>query len=253
MLLECCIDCVESGLNAEKGGAGRVELCANLIDGGTTPSYGMIKAVKNALHIPVNVIIRPRGGDFYYNENEMEVMVEDILACKAIGVNGVVIGCLTKDGKVDMEKNHRLMEAARPLSVTFHRAIDMAQDMMEAVEACIALGVDRILTSGGCNTVMEGKDTIRAMKKLAGDKLQIMAGGGVTADNIRELVQYTGIKEVHGSARDYVFSDMEYKKQGVFMGGEKKNTQELEFKWKQTSATVVAKFVGQIADLWRVC
>ncbi|KAK8801744.1 hypothetical protein WA538_005582, partial [Blastocystis sp. DL] len=239
MLLEVCIDRVESAVNAERGGAGRVELCDNLVDGGTTPSYGMIKIVKESISIPVNVIIRPRGGDFYYNENEMRIMLEDIEACKRIGVHGVVIGCLTKDGQVDMEKNRRLMEAARPLSVTFHRAIDMTVDPVKATEDCIELGVDRILTSGGCNTVMEGKDTIRKMVAAAKGKLQIMAGGGVTASNIRELVQYTGVKEVHGSARDYVNSEMEYKKEGVFMGGEKKNTQELEFKWKQTSEKVV--------------
>ncbi|CBK25107.2 uncharacterized protein [Blastocystis hominis] len=253
MLLEVCIDRVESAINAERGGAGRVELCDNLIDGGTTPSYGMIKTVKNAINIPVNVIIRPRGGDFYYNENEMQIMIEDILACKSIGVNGVVIGCLTKDGKVDMEKNRRLIEAARPLSVTFHRAIDMTVDLLEATRDCIALGVDRILTSGGCNTVMEGKETIKEMRKIAEGRLQIMAGGGVTATNIRELVEFTGIKEVHGSARDYVESEMEYRKEGVFMGGEKKNTQELEFKWKQTSEAMVKQFVGQIADLCSLC
>ncbi|KAK8807557.1 copper homeostasis protein [Blastocystis sp. subtype 4] len=249
MLLEVCIDRVESAVNAEKGGAGRVELCDNLVDGGTTPSYGMIKLVKESISIPVNVIIRPRGGDFFYNENEMRVMLEDIEACKRIGVNGVVIGCLTEDGKVDMEKNRRLIEAARPLSVTFHRAIDMTVDPLQATKNCIELKVDRILTSGGCNTVMEGKDTIREMVRIADGHLQIMAGGGVTGSNIRELVQYTGVKEVHGSARDYVCSAMKYRKQGVFMGGEKKNTQELEFKWKQTSEQVVQQFVSAIADL----
>ncbi|KAK8794875.1 hypothetical protein WA158_001855 [Blastocystis sp. Blastoise] len=243
MFVECCIDRVASGLEAQKGGAQRVELCDNLIDGGTTPSYGMIKNMVKALSIPVNVIIRPRGGDFLFNEDEMQVMISDIEICKELGVDGVVIGCLTKYGTVDKDQTKRLIEVARPMSVTFHRAIDMTVDIYQALEDCIELGIDRILTSGGCNDVYTGRDTLRKMVEQAGDRIVIMGGGGVTEKNVKEIVEYSGIHEVHGTARDYINSGMIYRKQGVFMGGEKKNTQELEFQWKQTSSKIVHEIV----------
>lgn len=207
---EACVDSVESSLNAQQGGADRIELCADLLEGGITPSYAMLKLVMEKLTIPVNVLVRPRGGDFLYTDNEFEVMKKDIEFCKQIGVNGVVIGILNDDGTVDKIRTQELIEAARPMSVTFHRAFDMTRDPLEALNTLIELGVDRLLTSGQEADVYKGIPTLQKMVEYADNRIVIMPGGGVTETNIKEVVEKTGANEIHASARERVRSKMKY-------------------------------------------
>lgn len=210
ILFEACVDSVESALSAQTGGADRIELCADLLEGGITPSYAMIKLVLEKLKIPVNVIIRPRGGDFLYTDYEFEVMKKDIEFCKQAGVNGVVIGILNDDGTIDKKRTKQLIEAAKPMSVTFHRAFDMTRDPEEALNTLIELGVDRLLTSGQESDVHKGIPTLKNLVELAGDKITIMPGGGVNEINIKEVVEKTGVKEIHASAREKARSKMNY-------------------------------------------
>lgn len=210
MLFEVCVDSVESAINAETGGADRIELCADLLEGGITPSYAMIKLVLEKLKIPVNVIIRPRGGDFLYTDYEYEVMKRDIEFCKQAGVNGVVIGILKDDGTIDKTRTKELIETAKPMSVTFHRAFDMTRDPEEALNTLIELGIDRLLTSGQEADVHKGIPTLKKLVELAGDKIIIMPGGGVDEINIKEVVEKTGVKEIHASAREKARSKMNY-------------------------------------------
>lgn len=210
ILFEACVDSVESAINAETGGADRIELCANLLEGGITPSYAMIKLVQEKLHIPVNVLVRSRGGDFLYTDYEFEVMRKDIEFCKQAGVNGVVIGILKDDGTIDKTRTQKLIEAAKPMNVTFHRAFDMTRDPEEALSVLIELGVDRLLTSGQEADVHKGIPTLKKLVELAGEKIVIMPGGGVNESNIKEVAEKTGAKEIHASAREKARSKMNY-------------------------------------------
>ena len=211
VLFESCIDSVSDAVAAERVGAGRVELCANLLEGGTTPSVGMMRAVVAKARIPVFAIIRPRGGDFLYSADEIEVMLRDIEAAKGAGVHGIVGGALHPNGAVDEDGTEALLEAAAPLPFTFHRAFDMTRDHDEALDACMALGVPRILTSGGSATALQAADTLRRLRLRAGERLIVMAGGGVRASNVRDLVQRTGVQEVHLGPRRQVASTMRVK------------------------------------------
>ena len=197
VLVEACVDSVASAVAAERGGAGRLELCDNLSDGGTTPSAGMISAVKAAVRIPVFVIVRPRGGDFAYSDVELGVMRLDIEAARMLGAEGVVMGVLTKDARVDAEHTRGLMDAAAGLPVTFHRAFDHARDLPQALEALMTLGVARVLTSGGAASALEGVATIGALVKRAGGSIAVMAGGSVREENVQEVVLRSGVSEVH--------------------------------------------------------
>jgi copper homeostasis protein len=220
ILIEACVDSPQSALAAQQGGANRVELCADLFEGGCTPSAGSLLLAQRVLSIPVNVILRPRGGDFCYSDAEYEEMRLDVQFCKHAGVAGVVIGVLTPEGAVDVDRTARLIEMARPLSVTFHRAFDVTRDPWEALDTLISLGVDRILTSGQEPSVVEGLDLISELTKAAGDRVIIMPGGGVTARNIRKIVSATGAKEIHVYAAEPQASPMRYFNTRVFMGGE---------------------------------
>lgn len=217
--LEICVDSVEGALAAQTGGAQRVELCDNLLEGGTTPSAGMIALTRQQLQIGVNVIIRPRGGDFCYSDLEFAVMHYDIVQAKQLGADGVVIGLLNPDGTIDKARTAILIELARPLSVTFHRAFDMAVDPQQALEDLIDLGVDRVLTSGQESSALEGLDLITALVQQAGDRIIVMPGGGVNERNIHKIVSQSGVREVHLSARSSVESAMTYRRSHVFMGG----------------------------------
>lgn len=199
-LLEIAAASIASAVAAQEGGADRIELCANLREGGTTPSFGTLVEARERLRIPIHVLIRPRGGDFLYDEAEAAVMRRDIAACVQAGADGVVIGALDADGDIDVALCRRLIEAAGPLDVTFHRAFDAARDRESALETIVALGCKRILTSGGAPSAPQGADTLAQLVRQAAGRIAIMAGGGVNADNVRELVARSGVGECHGSA-----------------------------------------------------
>jgi copper homeostasis protein len=220
IILEICLDSVESAIAAQQGGANRVELCDNLLEGGTTPSAGMIALARKNIEIGLNVIIRPRGGDFYYSDVEFEVMKYDLEQAKRLGANGVVIGLLNPDGSVDGERTGALVELARPMSVTFHRAFDMSRDPYEALENLVKLGIDRVLTSGQENSVLEGLDLITELVQQAGDRIIIMPGGGITERNINKIVAQSGVKEIHVVGTIPLESQMIYRNPRSFMGGE---------------------------------
>ncbi len=217
--LEICANSTESCIAAQAGGAVRVELCAGIPEGGTTPSYGEMVMARRAIDIQLNVIIRPRAGDFLYCDNELHAMLLDITAARAAGADGVVFGCLNADGSVDLERNARLMAEAEGLSTTFHRAFDVCADPFEALEQIIKLGFDRILTSGQEATAFEGRFLIKQLVEQAAGRIIIMPGCGVNETNIAQLAAETGAREFHMSARHRLPSGMEYRNERVSMGG----------------------------------
>lgn len=217
--LEICAASVASCIAAEKGGANRIELCDNLLEGGTTPSYATIALAREKVKIDLFPIIRPRGGDFLYSDLEFEVMKKDIELCKQLGCNGVVIGILTPDGRVDKQRCKILTSLAWPMGVTFHRAFDMTDNPFEALEDIIAIGCERILTSGARNTALEGAALLKDLVARANDRIAIMAGAGVRANNIAQLITATGVTEYHTSAKAYEESKMVYRNPNVSMGG----------------------------------
>lgn len=217
--IEVCVESTDGLLAAEAAGADRAELCAALIEGGITPSWGMILEARRRARIPFHVIVRPRGGDFLYSPVEFEAMLADVRALREIGVAGVVVGCLSPDGTIDEARMRALVEAARPLSVTCHRAFDMTRDPIEAVEALVRCGVDRVLTSGQRDTAMEGLATIRACVEAAGGRIVIMACGGLDVDTIAAVRDATGARELHFAALRSVPSAMVHRNTAVGMGG----------------------------------
>jgi len=208
--IEICAGNIESVLAADIGGADLVELCENLSEGGTTPSYGSIVLSKEKCRLDVFVIIRSRGGDFVYSEIEFEVMLKDVQTAVEIGADGIVIGCLMPDGTVDIEKCTRLMEVAKGLPVTFHRAFDVTPDPFEAFETIRSLGINRILTSGQKNKAEEGLELIKKLQENAGTKLRIMPGSGINESNIQRIALSTGVNSFHASLREDV-SENNYK------------------------------------------
>jgi len=195
---------------AVEGGADRVELCASLVEGGTTPSYGTILQCRESFTVDLFPIIRPRGGDFLYTEEEFHIMLKEVQLCKEVGCNGVVIGLLQKDGAIDLKRTAALIQAAYPLEVTFHRAFDRCRDPYEALEQLISIGCQRILTSGQKPTVMEGVDTLVRLVKAADDRIIIMPGSGLRKDNIKWLAEKTGAVEFHSSLRGKANTQMEF-------------------------------------------
>lgn len=218
MILEMCIDSVESAIASAEGGADRVEFCANLLEGGTTPSLGAIRETKKRAKIDLSVMVRPRGGDFCHTEEEFAVMQEDIRIFKEEGVDCVVFGLLNPDGTVNAEWTAALLEIARPLPVTFHRAFDMCRDPFEALDTLIDLGVDRILTSGQEPSVFEGTELIQELIAKAEDRIVIMPGCGITLKNVHRVVSETGAQEIHVAAPAPQPSLMHHRNEAVFMG-----------------------------------
>lgn len=244
--IEICANSVQSALMAQEGGAYRVELCAGIPEGGTTPSHGEISVAATLLSATLlNVIIRPRGGDFHYDEIEQDIMLADIEFCKKVGVNGVVFGCLTSEGNVDLTVMQRLMKAAEGMEVTFHRAFDMCRNPHEALEEIISLGCHRVLTSGQSSNALEGAELIATLVKQAGGRIIIMPGCGVRPDNIRSIADITGAEEFHLSARASLESKMKYRNPYVSMGG----TFTLdEYIIQQTDPAIVAAAIAALSD-----
>ncbi|HEX3663100.1 MAG TPA: copper homeostasis protein CutC [Acidobacteriaceae bacterium] len=218
MQLEICIDSVESAVAAERGGADRVELCSDLLEGGVTPSAGLIAGVRRSIGIGVFVMIRPRGGDFCYTEAEFAVMQDDIGRARDLGADGLVLGVLCEDATVDADRTAALVRLAQPLPVTFHRAIDMTPDPVRALEAVIQTGARRVLTSGGAAKAKEGLDVIAGMVAAAGERLTVMAGSGIAVETIAAVVAATGASEFHAALRTSFASPVRYRKEGVKMG-----------------------------------
>ena len=208
--LEVIAFTIESVLLAQQSGAHRIELCDNPAEGGTTPGYGMIKTAREKTSLLLYPIIRPRGGDFLYSDEAFEIMKRDVLLCKELGCDGLVIGLLQPDGSIDKKRTTALVEAAYPLGVTFHRAFDRVANPFEALEDIIATGCERILTSGLKPTAAEGAETIAQLVRQANDRIIIMPGSGVRSENIVALATQTGATEFHSSARKTADSKMEY-------------------------------------------
>ncbi len=219
IVTEVVVFTVESAIAAQKGGAHRVELCDNMAEGGTTPSIGAIILARKNLHIDLNVMIRPRGSDFLYSDLEFEMMKADIEFCKTSGVDGVVFGILKQDGSVDKARCKQLVDIAKPMTVTFHRAFDMANNPLQSLEDIIDCGFDRILTSGQESTAIAGAELISELVEKANNRIIIMPGGGVRSSNICELIEKTGSREFHTSGRAIYPSAMNFHNEKVKMGG----------------------------------
>ena len=217
--IEICVEGIDGLVAAQTAGADRVELCASLIEGGLTPSMGVVRESLRIATIPFHVIVRPRGGDFLYSDLEFATMIDDIKALKDLGVAGVVIGCLTPDGKIDEVRTKALVDAARPMSVTCHRAFDMTVDYREAIEALVRCGVDRVLTSGQRDTAVEGIDILRDSVAIANGRIVIMTCGALDATNIAGVRQATGTDEMHFAALHTIKSGMAFRNPHVGMGG----------------------------------
>lgn len=211
MILEICANSLPSALAAQAGGADRIELCDNMAEGGTTPSYATILKSREMLTIQVYPIIRPRGGDFLYNDDEFGLMWKDIELCKQVGCDGVVIGLLNMDGSIDKKRTQSLVELAWPLGVTFHRAFDRCADPFQGMEDIIACGCERILTSGQATTASEGAAMIAQLIDKAGGRISIMPGSGVRENNIAALVRKTKAVEYHSTAKTTIGSKMQFK------------------------------------------
>ena len=199
ILLEACVGCYKEAKKAELQGEDRIELCDNLGEGGTTPSYGTIYLATQNINIPIAVIIRPRGGDFVYSNDEFEIMKKDIVICKELGVETVVFGILNKENKIDIERTKELIDLASGLKVTFHMAFDEIDDKFEALNQLISMNVDRVLTKGCKTCALDGKNTLKNLVEKSDNRITILVGGGVTYKNYKELSNYIGCNEMHGS------------------------------------------------------
>ncbi len=244
--LEVCAGSLTSALNAQAGGAHRIELCDNLNEGGTTPSAGTVILAKKLLGIPVFVLIRPRAGDFTYSDVEFESMQEDILFCKRNGLDGIVTGILTGSGNVDIDRMRILVDLARPMQVTFHRAFDLTPDPIKALEEIISLGIERILTSGQAENALAGAKLIKQLNNRTNNNIIIMPGGGVTENNIHLLVNQTGAQEVHASLRSPVNSTMCIRNTTVSMGTNLSD----DYCWMETDRHRVKKMYELMTKLY---
>lgn len=241
-ILEVCAGSVESVAAARNGGAARVELCSALEIGGITPSVGLITEARHIEGIALNVLIRPRGGDFLYNESEVATMEQDIVAARQCGADGVVIGALTAEGDVDVQVCNRLIKAAEGMSITFHRAFDMCRNPFLALEDIISLGCHRILTSGQAASAYAGITLIKQLVEAAQGRISIMPGCGVNAANAIAILNSTGCYEIHASARTSVESRMQYRHNGVSMGSSDND----EYAHMESNETLIRQIVESI-------
>ena len=245
--MEVCVDSIESALAAWRGGAARLELCSSLSEGGLTPSIGLLKCLKSDKYAhfgrrTVFCLIRPRGGDFLYSEDEVEVMVEDVEALGAAGADGFVFGALTKEGDVDELSCAKVIAACKGKPMTFHRAIDMSRDLLQAARTISDLGFSRILTSGGQRSALEGKTTLKKLVEVS-KKVTVMPGGGISEVNLEELLRETGCREFHASAREKAASRMEFRNEACSMG-----TESAEYSVLVTSEVKVKRMVKIFED-----
>ena len=218
MLFEICVEGIDGAVAAQEGGGDRIELCASLMEGGITPSFGTIRAALKLVYLPIHVILRPRGGDFLYSDAEFATMLDDAAQLAKLNAAGIVIGCLTEDGRIDELRMTTLIDAAQPLSVTCHRAFDMTRDPEEALEALIRCGVKRVLTSGQRATAVEAIPLFKKLNAQAAGRIIIMACGELAPDNIAQVVRETGGQEFHFAAPKRVPSGMAYRNRQVGMG-----------------------------------
>lgn len=239
--LEVCANSVSSALAAQDGGAIRVELCDNLNEGGTTPSYGQILMARKLLHIKLYPLIRPREGDFLYTDIEFEIMKADIRHCIEAGCDGVVIGILNADGTIDKQRCAELLMMAKKggLGATFHRAFDMCADLNQGLEDIIEMGFERLLTSGGKSTAMEGANVIAHLIEQAGGRISIMPGSGINETNVADLIHFTKAVEMHSSARSTVKSKMLFRNDHILMGSNLLD----EFSIEVTNAQIVKNII----------
>lgn len=240
-LIEICVEGIDGLAAAQAAGADRVELCASLLEGGLTPSMGVVRQALKIATIPFHVIIRPRGGDFLYSALEYLTMLDDVRACRELGVAGVVFGCLTADGRIDEARMTELTAAARPLKVTCHRAFDMTRDAGEAIEALVRCGVDRVLTSGQRDTAVEGIAILKATHEAARGRIKIMACGELDEHNIAQVVKGSGADEFHFAAPRVVPSGMAFRNPHVGMGG---TALEREFEITLTDVDAVRRTIA---------
>ncbi len=217
-LVEICVDSIESATVAEAAGAGRIELCSALSEGGVTPSAGLIESVRRNTGIKLHVLIRPRGGDFLYSDNDLSVMRRDIDTAGEYGADGIVTGILNRDGTVDLERTALLTEYASPMTVTFHRAFDLCRDPLKALEDIITAGAARILTSGQAGSAKEGAGLIKTLVAEAKNRIVIMPGAGIDEYNIALLASTTGATEYHLTGRRQRESMMTFRRKGIYMG-----------------------------------
>jgi copper homeostasis protein len=218
IVIEVCVDSVASAVAAERGGAARVELCSNLLEGGVTPSAGLIELARARTSIGLQVMIRPRCGDFCYTVEEFETMKRDITAAKKLGADGIVVGILNADGSVDIERTRELVELARPLGVTFHRAFDMSADLFRALESICTTGAERLLTSGGKKTALQALEQIARLLEAALGRIAIMACGGINHLNAATIIEQTGVREIHVGLRSPVASPMLHRNPELSLG-----------------------------------
>jgi len=243
IVIEVCATSLDSAIAAEQGGAKRIELCDNIIEGGTTPSSGTILLARKYLKIDLFILIRPRGADFLYNDIEFELMKADIIMAKKLKADGVVIGILDKNGFVDMKRTEELINLARPMGVTFHRAFDMSADPFKVLDQLIELKIDRLLTSGQKNKAIQGAPLINKLITKANNKIEIMPGSGINVDNFIELAKKTGAKNFHLSGRKKVHSLMNYQNKKVFLDSSSQNA---DFEWSITDKEMIKKIVSMI-------
>ncbi len=247
MILEICCDSIASAITAEANGANRIELCENLDQGGVTPSAGKIELAKELVNIPVLVLVRPRKGDFYHSDTEFELILRDIRIAREIGADGIVAGALRANGQLDQDRTAQMIEAAGPLPFTFHRAFDHCLEPVKTLEALIDLGASRLLTSGQANSALEGLPMLKELIQVAGQRLEIIAGGGVRPRNIDDLAEaLPDLKAFHSSARKLVLSGMNVRAQ-VAMGTE---AAELEGQWYEVDGQQVSD-MRKILDEYR--
>lgn len=247
--LEICVDSVKSAINAERGGATRLELCSNLIIGGTTPTKSLFGEVRKNVNIPVNVLIRPRFGDFLYSDYEVNIIKNEIKMFRELGADGIVVGILTKDGEIDLNNMKKFINEAKGIPITFHRAFDVCKNPIEAFHQLQKLGIKNILTSGQAQDCLKGKKLLKELVELSNEnsenKTEILVGAGLNIENIEEIVNFTGATNFHFSAKRMKQSKMEYRKENVNMGLKEFS----EFEIVETDENLVREMVDYLKKL----